>query len=192
MTGVPKSGAARAAFAENDQGGSAPATPVREELFVSYAIEDAAFVRWLAAKLALCGYRVWWDQTHLHGGDAFPTEIDDAIKTRAFRLLAVMSHASSHKPNPERERSVALAVGRQRGEDFLVPLNLGLTPPELPFQVANLTFVPFMSSWAEGLSALLATLRAAGAPCFPNEAESMVGPTWLSRRSSWTSPSGCG
>ncbi len=174
MTGVPKAGAARAAFAESDQGGSAPVAPVREELFVSYAIEDAAFVRWLAAKLALCGYRVWWDQTHLHGGDAFPSAIDDAIKTRAFRLLAVMSHASSHKPNPERERSVALAVGRQRGEDFLVPLNLGLTPPELPFQVANLTFVPFMSSWAEGLSALLATLRAAGAPCFPSEAEVMV------------------
>ena len=146
----------------------------RDELFVSYAVEDASFVRWLAAKLALCGYRVWWDQTHVHGGSAFPSEIDDAIKTRAFRLLAVMSHASSHKANPERERQVALAIGRERSQDFLIPINLGLTPSELPFQVANLTFVPFMQSWAGGLSSLLATLRDAGTPCFPTEAAAMV------------------
>ena len=174
MTGVPKAEAAGAAFTENDRDGSAPVAPVREELFISYAIEDAAFVRWLAAKLAMCGYHVWWDRTHLHGGAAFPSEIDDAIKRRAFLLLAVLSHASAKKANPERERAVAINVGRERGVDFLVPLNLELKPSELPFQVVNLTFVPFMESWAEGLSALLATLRNAGAPRFPGEATSMV------------------
>lgn len=160
-------------------GGSAhpltlPATSgARDHLFVSYAIEDTPFVRWLAAKLALCGFRVWWDQTHLRGGAAFPSEIDDAIKTRSFRVLAVMSHSSSHKPNPERERGVALNVGRQRNEDFLIPLNLDLATSEIPFQVANLTFVPFMANWAEGLTVLLATLRDVGAPCFPDEAATM-------------------
>lgn len=49
---------------------NAPLDPgsARDELFVSYAVEDASFVRWFAAKLALCGYRVWWDQTHDDGG----------------------------------------------------------------------------------------------------------------------------
>ena len=107
------------------------------------------------------------DQEQLRGGAAFPSVIDEAIKTRTFRLVAVMSHASSHKANPERERQVALAIARERAVDFLIPLNMGLTPSELPFQVANLNFLPFMQSWAEGLSSLLSTLRHAGTPCFP-------------------------
>lgn len=146
----------------------------RELLFISYATEDFAFVRWLSLKLSACGYRVWWDRERLHGGASFPTDIDDAIKHRAFRVLAVLSNNSASKPNPERERSCALAIARERKEAFLIPLNIGLTPSELPWMVSNLTFVSFVDDWAAGLRQLLSDLRAAGAPCFPAEAAGLV------------------
>jgi len=146
----------------------------REFLFISYATEDFAFVRWLSLKLSACGYRVWWDREQLHGGAPFPTDIDVAIKQRAFCVLAVLSHHSSHKPNPDRERSIALAIGRERGEQFLIPLNLELKPSELPWMMSNLTFVPFMDDWAAGLRQLLSDLRSARAPCFPDEASALV------------------
>lgn len=154
---------------------SEPVAVERDCLFISYATEDAAFVRWLALKLSACGYKVWWDRDRLHGGGAFPSEIDQAIKVKAFRVLAVLSHHSSSKPNPERERTIALAVGRERNEDFLIPLNLELKASELPWMTSNLSFVSFMDNWAAGLAQLLDDLRHAGAPCFAEQARSLVG-----------------
>jgi hypothetical protein len=151
-------------------------TVARDHLFISYAIEDLQFVRWLALKLSMCGYRVWWDRTHLKGGDPFPTKIDEAIKTRSFRVLAVMSHVSSHKQNPERERTAALAISRARSENFLIPLNLELRPSELPWDLSNLNFIAFDKNWAAGLRELLDQLRSDGAPCFPSESVSLVRP----------------
>lgn len=147
---------------------------MRDQLFISYAIEDTAFVRWLALKLSAFGYRVWWDREQLRGGAAFATEIDQAIKTSAFRVLAVLSHYSSHKPSPEAERSLALALGKERGEGFLIPLNIELKASELPWNVSNLTFIPFMDNWAFGLRQLLDALRLADAPRYPAESDALV------------------
>lgn len=154
--------------------------PSRDLLFLSYAIEDVAFVKWLALKLSACGYRVWWDKERLLGGGAFPTEIDDAIKTKSFRLLAVLSKHSAHKPNPERERTIALNLARSRNENFLIPLNLGLSATELPWMVSNLTYISF-DEWAAGLRQLLAELRAQHAPCWPDDAARMVTQNLVSR-----------
>jgi hypothetical protein len=57
---------------------SAGSSP-RDELFISYAGEDGAFVTWLAGKLSAFGFRVWWDRSKLSGGDTFTFDIDDAI-----------------------------------------------------------------------------------------------------------------
>lgn len=160
--------------ADGDGGGRPVSATPRENLFISYATADVSFVRWLALKLSACGYRVWWDREQLHGGASFPTDIDVALKTRTFRMLAVLSHYSSRKPSPEAERSLALAIGKERDEPFLVPLNLELKPPELPWNLTNLTFVPFMDSWTVGLRQLLDDLRSACAPCYPSESAELV------------------
>ncbi len=137
----------------------------REFLFISYAWEDAAFAEWLTLKLAALGYAVWCDRFQLLGGESYPRDIDRAIKERTFRVLGLLSHASIAKPNPVKERTLALSLGRERSVDFLIPLNLdGLKPTELDWMESDLTFIPFHRSWHEGLAALLKKLEAIEAP----------------------------
>jgi hypothetical protein len=94
---------------------------VRDHLFVSYATEDEDFAEWLSLRLTTEGYRVWCDRIKLLGGESYPRDIDAAIKDRTFRLLAVLSPHALQKPNPLKERTLPLNLGRQRGEQFLIP-----------------------------------------------------------------------
>lgn len=153
--------------------GSSSSSP-RDELFISYAGEDGGFVKWLAGKLSSLGFRVWWDRSKLSGGDSFTADIDHAIKERAFRMLAVVSAHSATKPNPDRERTLGLAIAKERGESFLIPLNMGLKTTELPWMLSTANYISFARNWATGLGELLDTLRDHGAPCFPSERETLV------------------
>ena len=83
-------------------------------LFISYAIEDAALAEWLARKLVNEGYAVWLDRMKLLGGEPWPQDIDVAIKERTFRMLALLSEHSLKKPNPSKERTLALNISRAR------------------------------------------------------------------------------
>ncbi|MFG1691685.1 toll/interleukin-1 receptor domain-containing protein [Gemmatimonadota bacterium] len=138
---------------------------MRDHLFISYATEDAVFARWLALRLTSYGYRVWIDEFQLLGGERYPAEIDAAIKERTFRVIAILSRHSIAKPNPVKERTLALNLARERREDFLVPLNLdGLKPTELDWMSSDLTFIPFDQEWASGLAQLLELLQRSQAP----------------------------
>jgi TIR domain len=137
----------------------------REYLFISYAWEDAAFAEWLTLKLTALGYAVWCDRFQLLGGESYPRDIDKAIKERTFRVLGLLSQASIAKPNPVKERTLALNLGRERKVDFLIPLNVdGLKPTELDWMESDLTFISFHRSWRDGLTALLKKLEAIEAP----------------------------
>lgn len=137
----------------------------RDHLFISYAWEDADLAEWLALKLTAEGYQVWCDRFKLLGGESYPRDIDRAIKEQTFRLLALLSKHSLGKPNPLKERTLALNLGRERGEDFLIPLNVdGLRPTDLSWMLSDLTYVPFHTSWAEGFTQVLAKLHALDAP----------------------------
>jgi len=137
----------------------------RDHLFISYAWEDAALARWLALKLTCMGYAVWIDSDKLLGGEPYPTDIDLAIKARTFRMLALLSRSSVHKPNPSKERTLALNLARERGCEFLIPLNVdGLSPTELDWMTSDLTFIPFEHNWADGLKRLVRKLGSIDAP----------------------------
>ena len=139
--------------------------PVPEHLFVSYATEDRALAEWLTRKLTAQGYRVWCDRFKLLGGESYPRDIDLAIKTRTFRVLALLSRASISKPNPMKERTLALNIGRARTTDFLIPLNVdGLRATELDWMTSDLTFIPFAPGWAPGLRQLLEKLASIETP----------------------------
>jgi hypothetical protein len=98
------------------------------------------------------------------GGEPFPKVIDEAIKTRTFRLVALLSRHSLQKPNPRKERTLALSLARERGIDFMIPLNVdGLKPSDLPWDYSDLTYVPF-ANWAAGLDQLLKALGKAATP----------------------------
>lgn len=138
---------------------------VRDHLFISYAGEDWPFAEWLTLRLTAEGYSVWCDRMKLLGGESYPNDIDEAIKSRTFRLLAVLSRNSVKKANPLKERTLALNLARERNENFLVPLNLdGLSPTDLGWMVSDLTFIPYHLSWADGLAQLLKLLEASDAP----------------------------
>lgn len=137
----------------------------RDHLFISYATEDWPFVEWLTLRLTAEGYKVWCDRLKLLGGESYPKDIDAAIKWRTFRFLAILSHNSVKKPNPLKERTLALNLARERNESFVVPINLdGISPTDLDWMVSDLTFIPFHFSWAEGLAQLLKVLGASNAP----------------------------
>jgi hypothetical protein len=137
----------------------------RDHLFISYATEDTDLTKWLALKLTIEGYAVWCDMLKLLGGESYPKNIDDAIKNRTFRFIALLSRASLSKPNPLKERTLALNIARKRNEDFLIPLNVDrLHPTELDWMTSDLTFIPFYKSWAAGLDQLLKKLSSVNAP----------------------------
>jgi TIR domain len=139
--------------------------PVREHLLINYATEDWALAEWLTRKLTAEGYRVWCDRFKLLGGESYPKEIDDAIKSRTFRMLSLLSRASLTKPNPLKERTLGLNIAKERREDFVVPLNVdGLKPTELDWMTSDLTFIPFSHGWAPGLRQLLDKLQSINTP----------------------------
>jgi hypothetical protein len=154
----------------------------RSHLFISYAGEDGDFADWLALRLASEGYRVWFDRIHLLGGESYPKDIDVAIKERTFRLLALLSRSSLRKPNPVKERTIALNIARERKVNFLIPLNVdGLSATELDWMTSDLTFIPFNVSWADGFARLLKNLNSIGAPKDPAAGKKRVC-SWFAAR----------
>jgi hypothetical protein len=137
----------------------------RDHIFISYATEDGDLAEWLAVRLTAEGYKVWCDRTHLLGGESYPGDIDRAIKDYSFRLVALLSRASLQKPNPRKERTLALNIARERKIDFLIPLNVaGLSATELDWMTSDLTFIPFQQDWAAGFAQLLKKLDSIEAP----------------------------
>jgi len=129
----------------------------RDHLFISYAAEDRPLAEWLTRKLTADGYRVWCDRFSLLGGDSYPKNIDVAIKERAFRVIAILSKASINKPNPVKERTLALNLAQARNENFLIPINVNLNATQLDWMTSDLTYISF-SNWAQGYAHLLETL----------------------------------
>lgn len=136
----------------------------RSHLFINYAVEDGIFVDWLCLRLLREGYSVWCDRLKLLGGESYPNDIDEAISNRTFRFLAVLSKSSLKKPNPLKERTLALQLARARKENFVIPLNIdGLPPTELGWMQSDLTFIQF-TNWKTGLTQLLKNLERSEAP----------------------------
>ena len=140
-------------------------TAERDHLFISYAYEDEALAEWLALRLTSEGYKVWIDRFELLGGESYPADIDHAIKCRTFRMIALLSRSSLVKPNPVKERTLALNIQRQRQGEFLITLNVdNLRPDEMDWMTSDITFIPFFESWAAGLAQLLKKLARLDAP----------------------------
>jgi hypothetical protein len=132
-------------------------------LFISYAVEDAALAKWLARKLAARGHPVWFDQMKLLGGEQWPQTIDEAIKGRTFRMLALISEHSLRKQKPTGERTLAQRIAEQRKiPDFLILLKVDGS--ELDWLTTTVSYISFTRGWADGWRALLKKLDSISAP----------------------------
>jgi len=158
-----------------------PGACKRDHLFLSYASEDWVLADWLALKLTSEGYKVWYDRIKMLGGESYPLDITEAIKNQTFRVIALLSKYSISKPNPLKERTLALNIARERGiDDFLIPLNVdGLKASELDFQMSDLVYIPFHKSWYKGISNLLKKLNQIDTPQSVESGQKAIS-QWLS------------
>ena len=137
--------------------------PNPTHLFISYAVEDATLAKWLARKLAARGHPVWFDQMKLLGGEQWPQTIDEAIKNRTLRMLALISEHSLRKHKPTGERTLAQRIAEQRKiPDFLIPLKVDGS--ELDWLTTTVSYISFTRGWADGWRALVKKLDSISAP----------------------------
>lgn len=137
--------------------------PNPTHLFISYAVENAGLAQWIARKLAARGHAVWFDQMKLLGGEQWPQTIDEAIKNRTFRMLALISEHSLRKQKPTGERTLAQRIAEQRKiPDFLIPLKVDGS--ELDWLTTTVSYISFTRGWADGWRALLKKLDSISAP----------------------------
>lgn len=150
--------------------------PARDCVFISHATpEDNRFVSWLGAKLSGLGYEVWADIFRLRGGADWSRELEQALRTRAVKMLLVCTPSGLEKPGVRAEIEMATLLAKQlRDAQFIIPLRL--QPYEPTFRIANFQYIDFTRSWAAGLtelSALLAELQV------PATGEAVAAQTWL-------------
>jgi hypothetical protein len=140
-----------------------PQTDTHSHLFISYAVENMNLAVWLARKLTARGHPVWFDQMKMLGGEPWPQAIDDAIRQRTFRMLALISAHSLRKPKPTGERALAQRIAEQRKiPDFLIPLKVDAS--ELDWLTTAVSYISFTHGWADGWRALLKKLDSIAAP----------------------------
>lgn len=137
----------------------------RDAIFISHATpEDNDFTRWLAAKLILAGYRVWYDLDRLKGGDVFWDKIENAIREESFRFIAVVSESSFVKQGVRNEWELAPTV-EKHFPGFLIPVRIdGFDFSRLSITMHRKNTIDFAGGWHKGLSSLLDTLAEANAP----------------------------
>ncbi|MES2136016.1 MAG: TIR domain-containing protein [Pseudomonadota bacterium] len=95
-------------------------------VFLSYARDDVATAKPLAALIERAGHHVWWDH-HIQGGSRFASEIDRELKA-ADAVVVIWTKASVDSPWVQDEA----AEGRDSGR--LVPVVMGANKPPLGFR----------------------------------------------------------
>jgi hypothetical protein len=141
----------------------------RDTIFISHATpDDNEFVRWLGTRLTGHGYRVWADLFDLKGGTPFWTTIEDAIRTRAIKVLFVVSHKSvdPNRSGVRNELSVADTIKKLiKDPGFIIPVKIDDTGfGDLPIQIHQLNAIDFAQGWGAKLLELLKTLEDARVP----------------------------
>jgi TIR domain len=129
-------------------------------LYISCVLEDVVFAKWLAQKLTAEGYQIWSEHFNLLGGEDERKDVRDIIKNYTFRVVACYSQVSLTNPDISASRVLALDIGKDRKEDFLIPLRIdSFDSAHLDSFTRPLKFISFESSWADGLRQLLAKLK---------------------------------
>lgn len=128
-------------------------------IFISHATpEDNEFTRWLAGKLTLAGYRVWYDLDRLKGGDYFWNKIEDAIRTQSIRMIAIVSKASYNKDGVRNEWDLGITLEKHI-PGFLIPIRIDdFDFSNLPITLHRKNVIDFNRGWHFGLAQLIDTL----------------------------------
>src|ERR1700694_1151426 len=159
----------------------------RTTVFISHGNpEDNDIAGWLAGRLAGVGYKVWIDLWHSKGHPTWE-EIEEEIRIRSIRIVALVSKPSVAKPGFKDEVNAAIGVARQLTDNgFIVPIQLDdiSFQSEVPIQLGRLNFIDGKSlGWNGILAELLAQLEKDNIEK-QSVASNALYQTWLARRKS--------
>lgn len=138
---------------------------MRDLVFVSHANpEDNQFCRWLSLCLAREGYPVWLDLKRLLGGENSWSDIEEAIRNRAVKVLYVLSRTSNTKPGALKELALAQTVAKvHQFRDFVIPLKIDdISYADININLHQLNAVSFEKGWREGFQQLLLKIELDG------------------------------
>lgn len=139
---------------------------IRDVVLITHANpEDNAFSRWLGARLAAAGYKVWVDLRSLRGGDDFWDAIDQTLRTVTIKQIVVVSPHLA-KPGVKKELAIGDAVSRALGDaSFMIPVRVAdVDFSALPPELIRHNALNAQPNWAACLQPLLETLEEAGVP----------------------------
>jgi TIR domain len=137
----------------------------REHIFISYAPEDRVIVDWLVRKLTAEGYRIWCEQLDFVVGEKFPVDIHNAIQKQIFCMVALYSKTSLSNADIVLQRTLAIGLKKEQGENFLIPLLINdIQAQNLDGLTNSLKFISFKENWAEGLKQLFLKLELMNCP----------------------------
>ena len=128
----------------------------RDIIFLSHANpEDNQFTKWLATKVAQQGYSVFCDLIDFKGGEDFWRDAEVAIRSRAAKMVFVLSRASNVKQGPLNELRVAANVARGDDiHDFIIPIGIDdLSPRDANIEISRLNIISAQQNWAAALRA---------------------------------------
>lgn len=133
------------------------------DLFISYAREDAVFALRLAKDLRAAGVSIWIDQLDIDPGERWDDAIEQALNT-CSRMLIVLSPASADNKNVKDEIAFALHEDKP-----IVPVLLQAC--KIPYRLLRMQHIDFTKDYQRGLQRLLHTLRVEEKPVMPVQEE---------------------
>lgn len=136
----------------------------RDILFISKATPgDDEFVLWLAPRLEAAGYKVFADILCLDAGGRWRKQITSTLQDRAVKMLLCCQDETLAREGVQEEISIASDLVKELPDPtFIIPLRLKKF--KKLFGIADLQYIDFQTSWAKGLSDLLASLEKQGVP----------------------------
>lgn len=137
----------------------------RTAIFLSHATpEDNDYTRWLAGKLTLAGYNVWYDLDRLKGGDYSWNKIENAIRNDSVRMIAIVSNVSHRKDGVRNEWDLGITLEKQL-PGFVIPVRIdNLDFSQMPITLHRKYMIDFHRGWHAGLLQLMDTLADAAVP----------------------------
>ncbi|MGO8901423.1 MAG: restriction endonuclease [Isosphaeraceae bacterium] len=146
-----------------------------DHLVIDHVDADAGLAHWLARRLTLAGYHVWCRGLAPLAGSS-PTEtIRGLLGNRAFRYICVLSPESVADPDFTSRRSIAQAIGMQRGEMITIPaVARPIDANALDHETRRLTAARFHLWWAVGLRDIEEVLSSANCPRKPEGARDLA------------------
>jgi len=120
-----------------------PAVPAEYEIFISHSHQDISAVQALAAALSQRGLSVWVDKSDIQEGDAYDTQIEDAIAQTSVVIVLWSEHSTrSHWVRAE----AAYALSKHK----LLPISIDRCQPPLEFtQIQTLDFCGWRGNCAD-------------------------------------------